>query len=67
MVDGDLVVVDMFKRTLTLNGANIIGNKTNDSVWWGLQVGANSIVLDSGSGSDTVTADIYWRNGVRGI
>jgi hypothetical protein len=67
MVDGDLVVVDMFKRTLTLNGANIIGNKTDDSVWWGLQVGTNSIVLDSGSGSDTVTADIYWRNGVRGI
>lgn len=67
MVDGDLVVIDMFKRTLTLNGANIIGNKTDDSVWWGLQVGSNSIVLDSSSGSDTVTADIYWRNGVRGI
>jgi len=67
LVDGDEVVIDMLKRTVTLNGSNIIGNKTDDSVWWGLQVGPNSIVLDSSSGSDTVTADIYWRNGVRGL
>jgi len=67
LVDGDDVIIDMFKRTVTLNGSNIIGNKSSDSVWWGLQEGANAIVLDSDSGSDTVTADIYWRNGVRGI
>lgn len=67
LVDGDEVVIDMAQRTVTLNGASIIGNKTDDSTWWGLQVGPNSIVLDSSSGSDTVTADIYWRNGVRGI
>lgn len=67
LVDGDEVVIDMAKRTVTLNGSSIIGNKTDDSTWWGLQVGPNSIVLDSSSGGDTVTADIYWRNGVRGI
>jgi hypothetical protein len=67
LVDGDDVVIDMRKRTVTLNGANIIGNKTDDSVWWGLQPGPNAITLDSNSGGDTVTADIYWRNGVRGI
>lgn len=67
LVDGDEVVIDMAQRTVTLNGSSIIGNKTDDSTWWGLQVGPNSIVLDSSSGSDTVTADIYWRNGVRGI
>lgn len=67
LVDGDEVVIDMAQRTVTLNGASIIGNKTDDSTWWGLQVGPNSIVLDSASASDTVTADIYWRNGVRGI
>lgn len=67
LVDGDEVIIDMAQRTVTLNGASIIGNKTDDSTWWGLQVGPNSIVLDSSSGSDTVTADIYWRNGVRGI
>lgn len=67
MVASDLVVIDMAKRTVTLNGANIIGNKTSDSVWWGLQEGDNAIVLNSDSGSDTVTANIYWRNGVKGI
>ena len=67
LVNGDDVVIDMFKRTVTLNGANIIGNKTDDSIWWGLQVGPNSIVLDSSSGGDNVTADIYWRNGVKGL
>lgn len=67
LVSGDNVVIDMFKRTVTLNGSNIIGSKTDDSVWWGLQEGANAITLDSNSGSDDVTADIYWRNGVRGI
>lgn len=67
LVSGDLVIIDMAKRTVTLNGANIIGNKTDDSVWWGLQVGPNSIVLDSSSGSDDVTAEIFWRNGVRGL
>jgi hypothetical protein len=67
LVTSDLVVIDMFKRTVTLNGSNIIGSKTDDSTWWGLQVGPNSIVLDSASGSDTVTAEIFWRNGVRGI
>jgi hypothetical protein len=67
MVTGDLVVIDMQKRTVTLNGSNIIGSRTSTSTWWGLQKGANSVMLNSLSGSDTVTADVYWRNGVKGI
>ncbi len=67
LVSGDEVIIDMAKRTVKLNGSSIIGNMTDDSVWWGLQPGANSIVLDSSSGSDDVTAEIFWRNGVRGI
>lgn len=67
LVPGDEVIIDMFARTVKLNGSNIIGNKTDDSTWWGLQVGPNSLVLDSNSGGDTVTAEIFWRNGVRGI
>lgn len=66
-VDGDEVVIDMLNRTVTLNGSNIIGNKTEASVWWGLIVGDNPIVLDSDSAGDTVSADIVWRNGVTGI
>jgi hypothetical protein len=66
-VDGDEVIIDMLNHTVTLNGSDIIGNKTDDSIWWGLVVGDNGIVLDSDSSGDTVSADIDWRNGVRGI
>jgi hypothetical protein len=66
-VSGDELIIDMANRTVSLNGANVIGNKTADSVWWALQVGDNSIVLNSDSGSDDVTADIVWRNGILGI
>lgn len=67
LVDGDVVIIDMFKRTVKLNGASIIGNKTEDSIWWALQPGPNSIMLDSDSASDDVTAEIFWRNGVIGL
>lgn len=66
-VAGDEVVIDMLNHTVKLNGTDIIGNKTSDSTWWGLQVGNNGIVLNSDSAGDTVTADILWRNGIRGI
>lgn len=66
-VAGDELVIDMFNRTLTLNGVNILGNKAEGSVWWGLLAGNNPLVLDSDSGSDDVTATVVWRNGVRGI
>jgi hypothetical protein len=67
MVAGDELIIDMGARTVTLNGASVMGNKTDASIWWGLQPGNNPIVLDSDSAGDTVTADVVWRNGVRGI
>lgn len=66
-VPGDVIVIDMAKRTVTLNGSSILGNKAAGSIWWALQPGANGIVLDSDSSGDTVTADIVWRNGITGI
>lgn len=63
----DVVVIDMGKRTVTLNGASIMGNRDAGSLWWGLQPGNNPLVLDSDSSGDTVIATVVWRNGVRGI
>lgn len=63
----DVVVIDMLKRTVTLNGASIMGNRDAGSIWWGLQPGNNPLVLDSDSASDNVTATVVWRNGIRGI
>lgn len=67
MLDGDDVVIDMYNRTVTLNGSDILGNKTDDSIWWALLPGDNPILLDTDTADDTVTATITWRNGVTGI
>jgi hypothetical protein len=65
--DGDVIVIDMANRTVTLNGSNIMGNRTDDSTWWGLTPGDNSIVLTSATSDDSVYAELQWRNGVTGI
>lgn len=67
MADGDVIVIDMGNRTVTFNGSNIMGNRTDDSTWWGLTPGDNSIVLISATSDDNVYAELQWRNGVMGI
>lgn len=67
ILDGEEVVIDMLRRTVTLNGVSIMGNKTDDSIWWGLVPGNNSILLDSDSGGDAMTGVITWRNGLLSI
>lgn len=67
MLTGDEVVIDMYNRTITLNGSDILGNKTDDSIWWALLPGNNPIMLDTDTADDTVSATITWRNGVTGI
>ncbi len=65
--DGDIIEIDMYSRTVTINGSNIMGNRTDDSTWWGLTPGNNSIVLTTDTSDDTVYAEIIWRNGLTGI
>jgi hypothetical protein len=67
MLAGDEVIIDMYNRTVTLNGADILGNKTDDSVWWALFPGDNPIMLETDTADDPITAVITWRNGVTGI
>lgn len=67
IADGDVIVIDMSNRTVTLNGSNVMGNRTADSTWWGLTPGDNSIVLTSNTGDDNVYALLRWRNGLTGI
>lgn len=65
--DGDNLVIDMLNRTLKLNGSDVIGNKVDGSVWFGLLVGNNSIRFDTNTALDNGYAQIVWRNGVTGI
>lgn len=67
MLDGDEVIIDMYNRTVTLNGSDILGNKTDDSIWWALLPGDNPIMLETDTSGDPVSATITWRNGVTGI
>lgn len=64
---GDELVIDMLNRTVKLNGSDVIGNKVDGSVWWGLLVGDNPIRLDTDTALDAGYAEIVWRNGVTGI
>ena len=64
---GDEVVFDMLKRTITLNGGNIINKRTSSSSWWGLAIGSNVIELTSTSGSDAMDGVIMVRNQYTGI
>jgi hypothetical protein len=64
---GDVVVIDMKKRSVTLNGGNIFARVAPSSRWWGLVVGPNDITLESGSGSDTVSGLLSYRSGVLGF
>lgn len=65
--DGDELVIDMLNRTVKLNGSDVIGNKVDGSVWFGLLVGNNAIRFDTDTVDDDGYAEVVWRNGVTGI
>jgi hypothetical protein len=64
---GDLLVIDMYNRTVLLNGGSVLPSVTIASSWWALLPGENSISLTSTNSSDTVVATVSWRSGYRGI
>lgn len=64
---GDELVIDMLNRTVKLNGSDVIGNKVDGSVWFGLLVGDNPIRFDTDTVEDNGYAEVVWRNGVTGI
>lgn len=64
---GDEIIIDMQRRTITLNGGNILATMTADSSWWGLRPGNNTIQLTSDGGSDPDEATIRWRAQFTGI
>lgn len=64
---GDELVIDMLNRTVKLNGSDVIGNKVDGSVWFGLLVGNNPIRFDTDTVDDDGYAEVVWRNGVTGI
>ncbi len=66
-VPGDVLVIDMYRRTVTLNGGSVLSFRTLDSTWWGLLPGSNIIQYTSSSGGDAAFATVRYRNGYMGV
>lgn len=64
---GDVVVIDMQRLSVLLNGGDIFATVAASSIFWRLITGPNSIALTTGSGGDTVAGVISWRAGFVGI
>lgn len=64
---GDIIVIDMRARTVTLNGGSIFARIGGNSSWWSLQPGGNDIGLTSSGGSDSIVGTVSWRSGYMGI
>lgn len=63
----DELVIDMYRRTVTLNGGSVLSFRTLDSTWWGLRPGSNRVEYTSSSAGDAVFATVRYRNGYKGV
>ena len=78
---GSVTQIDMQHHTIRLGsmtelvdgrlpdgvGSNVFAYTTLTSEFWALAPGMNEISYDSSSGSDSASAVMYWRPGLRGI
>lgn len=62
----DVILIDMYRREVTLNGVSIFNNLVSKQ-FWQLQAGLNEIVFDSTGEADTATAKVRWNNGYMGV
>lgn len=68
LVAGDVVVVDMQAHTVVLNGtANLFGAATDDSDWFSIAPGNNTLTFSTGSTSDTGTVEVTFYSAVLAI
>lgn len=63
----DTIIIDMYARTVTLNGGSILGSLLIGSSFWSLEPGSNSIALTTDSGSDEDEATIRYRIPLTGV
>lgn len=63
----DEIKIDMKERIITLNGVSINSDRSLQSTWWDLKVGANLITLESIGSDDQDFGIIKYKEGYRGI
>ncbi|MGV9263159.1 phage distal tail protein [Kitasatospora sp. NPDC003701] len=59
---GDVLVIDMAARRLTLNGASRFGKVLPGSDWFALEPGTSQVLLDVNEGPEGLTASVEWRS-----
>lgn len=62
----DIVVIDNYRRTATLNGINIFNNLVQED-FFRLEPGLNEITYNSLGSEDSATAKVRWRNAHFGV
>jgi phage-related protein len=65
--DTDEIIIDMAQRTITLNGGNILSYRSDNSTWWGLEQGNNTIEFTSDGSSDVNFGVLRWRTAYLGV
>jgi hypothetical protein len=65
--NGDILVIDMKQRTVSLNGSNILASRDSSSSWWGLALGLNQIQLTTDSGANTGVGVVTYRPAAVGV
>lgn len=64
---GSSVIVDMYHKTVTLNGSSLISNVDPLSSWWTIVPGTNNIVLSTSSSGDGGYVEIQFYSAFAGL
>lgn len=62
METGDVLIINMQNRTITLNGGSVLGSRSSDSDWFSLPVGQTRLRYDTTDVTDDGVAVVSWRN-----
>lgn len=65
--DTDELIIDMNRRTITLNGGSVLSFRTIDSTWFGLEIGNNVVDYSSDGSEDVDFGLLRWRTAYQGI
>ena len=64
---GDKLVIDMKNQTITYNGLNVYGYKTDGSSFCGIDPGNNTLLINTDIAGETSAADVFYQSGFIGI
>ncbi len=64
---GDVLIIDMKEKTITLNGVSVLPYLSSQGGFWSLLAGNNDLYLETDSGSDASTVQVQYRHAYSGV